>query len=163
MKLEFNKYQSQYRANNHEDLFGDCSDSRQTWKNINSLLGKSNGKKQAVSLKDGNVVIDEGMASECFNEFFASVGSDLSNGIPETDQDDLNEFNTLSVNPLSIFFDPVTEGKVHSIISSMNIDKSPGFDGISVGSLKCCAPSISSFFLRCVSRRAENCENSPYF
>lgn len=27
----------------------------------------------------------------------------------------------------------------------MNVDKAPGFDGISVGSLKCCALSVSSF------------------
>lgn len=34
---------------------------------------------------------------------------------------------------------------VFAIISSMNVDKAPGFDGISVGSLKCCALNVSSF------------------
>lgn len=38
LKIEFDKYQAQYKANYYEDLFRDRSDSKRIWRNINLLL-----------------------------------------------------------------------------------------------------------------------------
>lgn len=87
----------------YEDLFSNCASSKQTWKNINSVLDKTKSKGQTVSLKVGGHVISESLVSERFNEFFASVGIDLARDIPETDRGDIDKFHSLTTNPLSIF------------------------------------------------------------
>ena len=145
LKIEFEKYQEQYKRYYYEDLFRDCDKPKRLWRRIDKLLGKSKRSVSAVSLQDEGRQVEGDQVAEFFNEYFANVGKKLAEAIPDSDQDDLNKFGTLTATPLSLFFEPVTAADVASIIMSMDVDKSPGVDEISVGSLKCCSAVISPF------------------
>lgn len=101
-------------------------------------MGKARERCGSVALDDDGVPVKTELIAEFFNEFFANVGKKLADDIPSGSHDELDKFRTLAGNPLSIFFESVTAAEAELIILSMDADKSPGFDGISVSSLKCC-------------------------
>lgn len=94
MKIEFEKYQEQYKRYYYEDLFRDCDKPKRLWRRIDKLLGKSKRSVSAVSLQDEGRQVEGDQVAEFFNEYFANVGKKLAEAIPDSDQDDLNKFGT---------------------------------------------------------------------
>lgn len=96
LNAEFSGFRARYKEDYYVALFDRCDDSRQTWKKINVLLGRSKGKKQTISLRSSGSVIEGRSVADCFNEFFSKVGKDLASKVPGTDDDDLDKFGNLS-------------------------------------------------------------------
>ena len=59
------------------------SDMRQTWKSINHVLGKNEKAKITVSKLNINnsLVSDELLIADSFNEYFSTIGSNISNSV----------------------------------------------------------------------------------
>lgn len=113
------------------------NDLKTTWKHINNLLNK-NAKPEAYPdsfLIHGNIIKDEKIIADAFNNFFVSLGLNLASSIKSP----LNStiFDYLKQHTSSSFcFQTVDEDKVSKSIDSLEPKASCGFDGISSSLLK---------------------------
>lgn len=137
------------KLNYYQNLFQSCSkDSRETWRNINKVLGSKRTSKNVskIVVNDGSDEIsDSDRISEEFNVYYSNVVPDLLENIKTNRDDDINFFNSLSTEESSMFLDPASESEVEKIILGLDNDKSPGADDITVFALKKCSAVISAY------------------
>ena len=104
---------------------------KQTWININNILGRAKKKSHQSKFKNdlGQFNTDPKVISNEFNNFFVNIGPKLANKIGTSHQ---NCFKYLS-NPIQncFFMLPVFENEIIKIIGSFDQNKSPGHDEIS--------------------------------
>lgn len=129
--------------------FSDCRDSRSTWREINSVLGrvrKSNSITK-VMRADGSLALSKDAVADCFNEYFSTVGAKLA------DQVDPSEFQmSRRLVQSSIFCYPVTEAEVLRMIEGLDAGKSTGYDDISNRLLKHCSIPLSRALTVCLNK-----------
>ena len=105
------------------------NDIKNTWKTIKDVMNTSNDVSSISEVRWGNTSsnVPAGMA-EIFNDFFASIGKNLSQSIPSSNK---VFFDFLDIpNPKTIFLDPTYNEEVIDIIYNLKEGKSPGCDGI---------------------------------
>ena len=108
-------------------LQNNTSNSRESWRIINSLLGKHNSKELPDHFIEDNLVIDDPAAiANGFNRYFANIGTslaenfDLDNGFLEYLTDEIND---------RFSFSPVTITEITHLISSAKLS-APGYDDV---------------------------------
>ena len=118
----------------YSDKLAECNNSKNTWKTLKSIIPDKKGDS-SIAVNSDNTL----KTADSFNNFFASVGSDLAKNIPNVPSahENLNRIDD------SFEFTPVNESDVLDILRNLRNTKSVGLDGISVFVLKLCAHEIT--------------------
>jgi hypothetical protein len=108
---------------------------KKTWILIKDIINKNKLKSECVEFSHNNKSItDKKEICDAFNNFFLNIGSTLDKNIPSS-----------QVNPLSfmkgqyndsLFLKPVTDDELILIIKNLKSNASPGWDSITVESIK---------------------------
>jgi hypothetical protein len=119
------------------------NNSKEAWKTINSLLGRSSSDTSVNELKvnDANL-ISPGEIAEAFNTYFSNVGPILANSMADSSVS-FEQF----VKPIQskmLHFKLVPYSKVLNLLNSLSKSKASGLDKISGKILKAAASSIAS-------------------
>ena len=77
---------------------------------------------------DGRLVEDKNIIVEKFNDYFCSIGPNLSRAVPSC-QKSFNDFLKES-NKKSLFLFPLVREELLTIVNSLKAGKSPGYDGV---------------------------------
>ena len=106
------------------------NDMKQTWKDINSIIGKGHKKSPQTKFKDenGKVITDSHDIPNQFNDFFVNVGPKLAKEIQHSGKhyyDYLGEMR-----PSCMYMKPIVESDILKIIDKFNSNKSTGHDNI---------------------------------
>lgn len=99
---------------------------------------------------------------DCFNEFFANIGSILASQIPESFHDiqSYDNLYTKHTDPAKLLnFTPATLDEVSKIIDNLNPNTSTGLDGISCKALK----SVKNLILDKLTTSINKCLERGYF
>lgn len=136
-KLDIAKKQAKKRY--FEDLLINTSHSK-LWKNINSIIGRSDKKKMVKLNVNGECVADSKLICEAFNDHFSTVGSNLAENITPSCSNPERHIEPVSN---TIFLQPASANEVVSIIHQLKNNKSPGPDCIPVKAIKNNAISFS--------------------
>ena len=118
-------------------------DIKNTWKNINGLISKSNRKDIRQLLVNGKKVEDKQQIANEFNTFFANIGAKLASSIDTQNKKPYNHYLTKTI-MTSFHFELYEVEDTEKIIKSLKTKDSFGSDGISVKLIK----SISKGILR---------------
>ena len=113
---------------------------KESWKTFNLLLNKRSKTTNVESLDvDGEVITENSDVARSMNEFFCSVGRNLSVKIPQQ----LNPFlsgeykiNESSEQPTEFQFHPVDVTTINRALGKMKKSLGFGFDGIASNFLK---------------------------
>lgn len=127
-------------------MFNESATSYETLKNILSVLNVNKSRKSELKCiigVDNIYTEDSKKISHNFNDYYTSVGINMSNQIVSNINDDINRFNSLNRSENSIYLYPSTADEVETIIRQLNVKKSPGFDQLSVKIYKISCNSIS--------------------
>ena len=120
------------------------NDSSKLWHSLNKIIGKTSNKKDLPNtfMVNGVSCSDPKKIADGFCDYFTSVGETFSSRIPRSNVSYSHYLNK-SYNK-SIFFDPITEEEVSSIIiKQIKPKKSCGHDGISGWLIKKLHTSLS--------------------
>jgi len=125
----------------HNKFGGKSHSSRDVWKGINGLMGRS-AKRVVIDevILDGSAVSDVDQISNCFNNYFSTVGLKLDANIPASAHSPTDWMGVL--NPQSFFVPPSTAMNVCEIVKRLP-NKSCDFDSIPVFILKQCVDIVS--------------------
>jgi hypothetical protein len=129
-----------------EQLIKYKNNTKMIWYTLNKALNKNRKKKEMPKSFVGNnsmgIIDDPKKIANGFNEYFINVGPNLAKKIKENP--DMTFDNYLTSNyPNSMFLDPITENELVIEINSMNPNKSPGHDDISIHIVKSRAKEVS--------------------
>lgn len=107
------------------------SDIKKTWSVINNIMGRNKSSSLLplnITINDINIHCPTQISKE-FNNYFTNVGLNLANKIVPP----LDSFNTYlnSANKNLLCDSELTLKEIDEAFSSLKINKSPGFDGIS--------------------------------
>ena len=134
----------EYYAGKLKEYSGDC---KKTWKVIGEVLGrrtKVNRNCKEFEINVGNIPIkitDGKTIANEFNNFFATIGRNLSDSITYSGSKSVDSFLTKSI-PHRFKFDPTTTEKVRQLISNLEPKLSCGHDNFSAKLLKEVAPLL---------------------
>ena len=120
------------------------NDMRQTWKTINTVLGRTQNKRLSEKFKkdSGTTITDPVIISNEFNDFFVNVGPKLASEIHNMGK---NYYDYMqSPFTKSIFMKPIVESEITKIISKFDQNKSAGHDDIGNFVIKKVVDEISS-------------------
>ena len=129
---------SEYYRKRFED---NQNDAKKTWNLINRITNRNNRKQTVKKLMNNDTIVtDNHEIGSIFNNFFTSIGSDLSNALPPSDV----RFETYLDSPCvrSFFFFQVTPSECEKIISSLKNSKTD-INSIPVSLFKRISPYIS--------------------
>jgi len=114
---------------------------KETWKSLNSLTNRHKKRDVINEIRIGDETISESQKiAESFNEYFASIGSQIDANIPQTQQCPLEYMN--SQTPNSFFVQPITSHSVSKIIHKLQ-NKSCDLQTIPIFIYKHCREIIS--------------------
>lgn len=106
-------------------------DMKQTWKILKTAMNSSNKNSSLPDyfLIDNNKISDKTEICNKFNAFFATVGSNISNSVPNTPI----PYTNFLPNPhyQSMFFDPIFPHDIINIVSKLKSKTSQGHDNLS--------------------------------
>lgn len=136
------------------------------WQLINRL---SNNKTEMTDLGNIKINTSNGEISdtqeicEYFNRFFATIGTELANKIPQKYHNNLTQTlthnkpknNSHELSELK----PTSADEVIKLIKNLNSNTSSGLDGISTKSIKCVKDSIAENLANCINK----CLNEGHF
>ncbi len=115
---------------------------KETWKTINSIIGRKNKTKQQKSFKaDNEEVTDPNVISNAFNNFFVNIGPKLASEIQHNEKDFFDYLK--QPQQTCMFFKPTVPDEIIKIIGKFNQTKSPGHDDIGNMIIKRVALEIS--------------------
>lgn len=111
--------------------------SKDTWKLINTILGKKKSKfNDAQSFSYNDTVINDPIEiAEKFNEYFVKIGSNISKNVNDVNPNDFRSYMKQKASH-TIFFKPATQKEILDIGKSLKAGKSSGFDDISPNVVK---------------------------
>ena len=101
-------------------------DSRQTWKIINEIRGKTKNKIKPSFIIDGTIVTERRVIANGFNNYFVSIATKLNNsdfGLSVQALPNFTDYMTKSVDS-SIFLSECTCEEVMKIINELSKNKS---------------------------------------
>ena len=114
------------------------SNSKKLWSTIKKLIPDNKSSVHAVKTDKGFTVNDKETADK-FNDFFASIGSNLAEKIGATDSNESTKVNYVND---QFCFDFISPEFVFGEICKMDSKKSPGISNFDVRLLKLAAPVI---------------------
>lgn len=101
------------------------------WQHINQIIGNRKSKTIPTVSKlnvNGNHLSDSQLIANAFNDYFASIGQNLAQGIPSNGDNFRQYLCPANVN--SFFFNDISGLEVSNVINSLKSSKSPGPDNI---------------------------------
>ena len=110
------------------------NDIRNTWKTINSIIGKQNDKSNtAQRFKiNGNLVSEPKQISNNFCDFFTNVGHDYASKIPKSKYDAKHYLHLNKIKQTkSIFITPSDTEEIRQILGKLKCKNSSGHDELS--------------------------------
>ena len=116
-------------------------DIKNTWKNINNLISKSNRKEIRQLVINGEKVDDKQRIADEFNIFFANIGAKLASSIDTNNKKPYNHYlnKTITTNfDFKLYEIEDTE----KLIKSLKSKDSFGYDGISMKLIKSISQGI---------------------
>lgn len=119
-------------------------DIKQTWKNINSILNRSQNKKEFPTyFKNNDIpVYDPNEIANLFNSHYTHIGPNLANNI-EKIPGNASEYLHQNNFPNTLFFEPCSPNEIANIIKCLKPKTSCGYDDISPKLVKQIADSIA--------------------
>ena len=119
------------------------NDIKKTWKVIKEVIGKikalSSNLPRRVTI-DNVEITDKTAIAENFNDFFATIGSNLAKQIPDT----TTNFETYMKKASNIMPEyELTDQEFANAFLTLKSNKSPGYDGISSNVVKTFFDSIA--------------------
>ena len=116
-------------------------DSRRTWQTINELTSRKSRKIAVTSLKvNGLSITNPTEISNEFNNYFATIGPELSRNIDSADGDVHRRY--ISSTDQCFQLRPTRVNKVFSLLNKLNKSKATGLDKISARLIRECADLI---------------------
>ena len=102
---------------------------KDTWKTINSIIGRVRNKPQQSILKteETNNITEPKAISNAFNNFFVRIGSKLASKIQHKGKD---YFDYLIKSAQTCYTKPIVAEEIVKIIGKFNQNKSPSHDDI---------------------------------
>lgn len=141
--LHVTKLQTHYKTEHYKLLFNSSNNPRDTWRNIDNVLGRS-CKPVDIQLMDAHgEPVAKDMVSSQLNKFFVNVANSLCEELVLCDDDNINYFDTLPSSRCSLFLRPTDNLEVFNLINAINVNKSTGADKISGMVLKRCIEPIT--------------------
>ena len=137
------------RSNRQQFLHNKCTEyrqnSRKLWQLINRIIGKESNKQNTIeSPKIDNLIkYDSKSITNSFNDFFASVGSNLAKQQECSPSELKNYLNDLNQHTHSMFFSPTTTHEILTLIQNLPNKTSSGYDNINNLLLKKLAAHIA--------------------
>ena len=133
----FEKVKKQSKFNYYSECFRKAEgNSRKTWTTINEIIGHSqnaaNSLPNQLNYKD-KTYYQKPEVAECFNDFFASVGTNLASKIPATNKNFLSYLDKFDS---TMSFSSLTPDELEKAFKSLKSNKSPGIDEIDVNVIK---------------------------
>ena len=109
---------------------------KRTWKLIKCAMNKSDNYKTIPEyfFHRDNRIDDRHDIADKFNKYFADIGNEISNGVPQSNYNFQNYLNR--PNEHSMFMDPVTPIDVYTATSKIKTKTSKDHDGISTKLVK---------------------------
>jgi basic membrane lipoprotein Med (substrate-binding protein (PBP1-ABC) superfamily) len=111
------------------------NNSKEKWRNINQLIGKSSITTNVTSVKSNDQMFtNKDDITETFNDYFSKIGTELSNRIPPSNKG-FEEYLERSVS--AVFeFKSLSNDEVETVLSKLKVSKTSGQDKIPVNILK---------------------------
>ena len=121
---------------------------KKVWLGIKEALNQKKGNiKQDIMLEeDGKYIMDQQKVANKFCSFYSNISTELLKKLPATNKSP-KDFLGEPLNN-SIYLTEIEEHEIHSIISSMDIKKSPDIYNISVKILKLSEPVITPYLAK---------------
>ena len=131
----FNKFASKSQYYNQYFL-DNIKDSKRVWNGIKQIIHfKPKTSHKAVKIINENIeMTDPYMIANAFNNYFASVGNNLANEIPNLGKSPLDYLKSSS--PDSFFISPITSAEIEIEISKLKTGKATGPFRIPISVLK---------------------------
>ena len=148
-KSYHNCLQKIMRSNRQQFLHKKCTEYRQNgrklWQLINRIIGKKSNKHNTIeSLKIDNLIkYDSKSITNSFNDFFASVGSNLAKQQDCSPFELENYLKDLNQHTHSMFLSPTTTHEILTLIQNLRNKTSSGYDNINNLLLKQLAAHIA--------------------
>jgi hypothetical protein len=113
------------------------NNSKEMWRNINQLIGKTSKTTNVTSVKSNDQIFtNKDDIAETFNDYFSKIVTELSNRIPPSNKG-FEEYLERSVRLSAVFeFKSVSNNEVETVLSKLKVSKSSGQDKIPVKILK---------------------------
>ena len=103
---------------------------KKIWEIYNNITVGKNNKSNTFEINiDGNITDDKNLIAENFNDFFSTIGSQISNSIPQTDRKPEVYFNNEQA-PL-LKFEHISPGEVLAVIKTLEPKNSTDIYGFS--------------------------------
>ena len=120
-----------------------ANDSKHIWNGIKKIVNFKQSSNRNISkiLKENNELTNPKDIADAFNDYFASVGSDLASKIDIVDQSPMSYLKTPLSN--SFFMIPITSEEVEAEISQLNSGKATGPFSIPIKILKLISSIVS--------------------
>ena len=120
----------------YTDKIKSCTgDHKQLWKILNSLISKKKHSNPVLNfLINGQTITDSSIIVRKFNEFFVSIGPNLTSNIPVAQNDCLSYLKGSYIN--SFYLSPSDMSEVVSVTNSLCNKHSSGVDEIPVSIMK---------------------------
>jgi hypothetical protein len=120
----------------NDNLKQNANNPKKMWEILNEITGGKKGECKIEKIKVDNVTISDGkLMAEEFNNFFAKVGTNISNSISPTTTDPISLLPQYTVNQ-NLSFGQMQQADFISIINSMKPKSSSDMDGVSTKMLK---------------------------
>lgn len=135
------------------------SDPKTLWKNAEKVINFKKNKQNSVNVieHNGELITDHTKITNIFNNYFVSVGNNLSKDIPNKNSPNDAE-NLIKSNKDSMFLTPITNDEILKLINNLNVNKSTPSSSSSIKFIKISAPVISGIltiiFNKCLSEGA---------
>ena len=111
----------------HQLLEEHKSNLTSSWRILTMVIDRNKVKKNVISFKDNNSVIDDPTAvASIFNIFFTNIGPTLAKAIPKSNSSPVEYLNDKVKE--SILFSPVLENEVNMILNNLK-NSAAGWDG----------------------------------
>lgn len=151
-----NTLQTQYYTNK----FANASNAKDTWKNINDILGRKIHSKLPTEMLitdafgNDEKINNAQLISNEFNNYFSSIGEKMANKIPSFPNDNINKFKTLKRPNSTFFLTPISQTEIFDIINSLKNNTACGNDHINAFTLKkinhIISPVLAEIFNLCI-------------
>lgn len=140
-----------YLARNfYTSKFNMSNSSREKWKELNKLLGRSKAAPavRRIVSKEGVVHVDKQEKANEMNYHFASIGTEAAQGMTNTASGSRYNSKTMALTY-------VTKSEVERCVANLNPKKAAGIDGITNLNLKKCVASISEILCYSINKSFE--------
>ena len=139
------------------EKFANSGSSKEFWKNVNQVTGKSKNKKMSIGvLKDSNnnEIADDSEKATLINSYFCNIGKDLATNFSPLDCSTLHSFIYRISDPViqDVFIDPIT---LDTDLKKIKPNKASGPDEISSRCLSLAntssANGLLTVFQKCIA------------